>query len=117
MRELKQTVYNVIMWVLVYFAIVKNVAGAYNLMVFFIWILFFSSIAITTDTGKEMLVKAKSSRSKLSKLFNYTDLVLAGVLVWYDHWFLGVIVILSMVLIGSSWDKIEDAIKKGSDDE
>lgn len=114
MKELKQTVYNVVMWVLVYFAMVKNVAGAYNLMVFFIWILFFSSMAMTSDMGKEILVKAKSSRSKLSKLFNYTDLVLAAVLVWYDHWFLGAIVLLSMVLIESSWDKIET---KGSDDE
>jgi hypothetical protein len=108
MRELKHTIWNVIMWVLVYFALIQNVAGAYNLMTFFIWVLFFRGCAISTETRQEILIKP---RSRLSKVFNYTDLIVGSVLVWFGHWFLGVLVILTMFLISSGWDKIEKTIK------
>ena len=106
MRELKVLVWNIVFGALIYYGLLEKIDGAYNVLIFLIWLLFVNACAMATNDGQNFVIKSNKHRSKIAILYNYVDIAAVGIFVWFGHWFLAILTILSMILIEYGWDKI-----------
>lgn len=109
MRELKLLIWNAIFAALIYYGIFEKIDGAYNVLVFVICLMFVIGLAMKSEQGQKSMIESKITRSKISIVYRYTDMIAAGILVWFGHWFLGILVILTDIFIESGWDEIQNA--------
>ena len=96
MNMLKTFVFNVILFVLAYFAFVENISGAYNVLAFMITITMFVGIYLGSDDGSLALSKLPP-RTFFSKIYRTTDIVLVLILVWYGSWILGIMLLIGVI--------------------
>lgn len=112
MNEFKHGVSNAIFWVLTYYALVEKIDGALNVITFAVVILFLLAAFAVTNDGVKSILKSGKSRSRFSELSNYVDICISAAFVWYGHWFIALMLLLSVVLMENAWDQVIELRKE-----
>jgi sterol desaturase/sphingolipid hydroxylase (fatty acid hydroxylase superfamily) len=98
MKHINTFLFNVALFVITYYAFVEHIDGAYNVLCFIITIIFLVGIYLASDEGKLMVSKSPP-RTFLSKIYRTTDIILVFVFVWFGSWFLGVLMLLTVIFV------------------
>jgi hypothetical protein len=104
-KILKKVLFEITFLSMTYFGLISNVKGAYNVSIFIITAFFFLTLAMLSDSGRNVIKKSlmednlnSKLNSMLSTLMIIGDLAASIAFIWLDHFILGTMLIVSLII-------------------
>jgi len=105
----KYLIFNAGLWGLLYLDL-QGVAGAMNLFNFIIWFAFIVVLLLQSSRTQLKLIQDEAT-SFLNRapatLRTFNDFVMMGVLIWFGHWVLAIVILMTFVLFETAAENIK----------
>jgi hypothetical protein len=114
MKILSYCIIKTLFVTLLYLALVSNLAGAQNLLIFLIWLTFLVSLLVNSEQVIDKLIKNPPLGITFPKFqsvsFMY-QMVIVGILVWYGWIFTACAYLIQIILVSTAMSTVRNRIQ------